>query len=291
MDKRFTIDKITTERVKTVFGYENRLSVTDINGRTFDDYLKIVPREKFYILYDKGTCRIMSSAIDDITLIPITAIKTGVLTWIDKPKDLMLTPFNRPNEKIDITQIVNLVSGNIFMSHTTDAIYHLDRFQKINEFGMIVEDLDKIKEQLLILINPSIYLASYIGFTHTDNNGNKYLQPYRSSDISDLQMLINLPQLINMDVKLYNYKMDGRKIIRDSSDYTKSTKTDDELNVLLATMFNKSMLEKHITNELTSYINSFTSGEDLREKFNLRIEDNNPVSDMYIYILNNYINK
>ena len=291
MNKRFVINNIEVTRIKTAFGYENRVVVTDTDDRTFDDYLKIVPRGKLYILYDNTTCRILSSAIDDVTLIPITAIKTGILTWVDKPTNNKIVPFNRQDEEIDITSIVGLTAGNLFMSNTTDAIYHLDRFQKINEFGMIVEDLDKIKNELLNLISYNILFAEYIGFTHIDSNGNKYLQPYRRTDIADFQILINLPQLINTDIKLYNFKTSNGKIIRDSSDYIKSTKTDDELNVLLATMFNKSMLEKHITNELTTYINSFTSGEALREKFKLRIEDNNPVSNMYMHILDNYINK
>lgn len=291
MSKRFIVEKIEVEKgFDAEFKVPYRIShMYDKDGRSFDDYIKTVPDNKYYIAYDMNTKRIVASCLYDITAIPIiddTNIKL-VYTWINVPANEEVIPFNRKNERIPLRNIAMHTAGNIFMSHETDDIFHLSRYEYINEFGQITFNLNKLKEELKYTIEFEINKIEYIGYTY-EYKSVKYLQPFRTSDINDLKMLIDLPAFDNDDIKLYIHINDYE---RDSSQFNKSSMTDGELNNMLARMFKLNISRKNIINEMNAYIDTFTDGHLLYNKFNCRINDKNVLeTDMYKYIIDKYIN-
>lgn len=291
MNKKFIVDKIFTETLVneiTKMPYTIHKPV-DKDGKLFSNYIKEVPDEKFYIMYDSKSHRIIASCLYDITALPVMVDPNLnlVFTWIDVPESGYIVPFNRKDEKITITDIAGHTAGNIFISDQTDDFFHLNRFEYLNEFDQIILDIDLLKNDINFTIDNSIDKAEYIGFKFTYKN-NDYLQPYRSEDITNLKILIDLPAFTNEDVKLY-IASDIYK--RDSSNYVACSMTDDELKDLLARMFKCSMDRKVIKRKIEEYLDTFTDGKELFKSIGCRINEHNTLeTDLHKYILDGIIN-
>lgn len=291
MNKKFIVDKIFTETLVneiTKMPYTIHKPV-DKDGKLFSNYIKEVPDEKFYIMYDSKSHRIIASCLYDITALPVMVDPNLnlVFTWIDVPESGYIVPFNRKDEKITITDIAGHTAGNIFISDQTDDFFHLNRFEYLNEFDQIILDIDLLKNDINFTIDNSIDKAEYIGFKFTYKN-NDYLQPYRSEDITNLKILIDLPAFTNEDVKLY-IASDIYK--RDSSNYVACSMTDDELKDLLARMFKCSMDRKVIKRKIEEYLDTFTDGKELFKSIGCRINEHNTLeTDLHKYILETMIN-
>lgn len=291
MNKKFIVDKIFTETLVneiTKMPYTIHKPV-DKDGKLFSNYIKEVPDEKFYIMYDSKSHRIIASCLYDITALPVMVDPNLnlVFTWIDVPESGYIVPFNRKDEKITITDIAGHTAGNIFISDQTDDFFHLNRFEYLNEFDQIILDINLLKTEISYTIDSSIDKAEYIGFKFTYKN-NDYLQPYRSEDITNLKILIDLPAFTNEDVKLY-IASDIYK--RDSSNYVTCSMTDDELKDLLARMFKCNMDRKVIKRKIEEYLDTFTDGKELYKTLNCRINEFNTLAtDLDKYILDTIVN-
>ena len=291
MNKKFIVDKIFTETLVneiTKMPYTIHKPV-DKDGKLFSNYIKEVPDEKFYIMYDSKSHRIIASCLYDITALPVMVDPNLnlVFTWIDVPESGYIVPFNRKDEKITITDIAGHTAGNIFISDQTDDFFHLNRFEYLNEFDQIILDIDLLKNDISYTIDSSIDKAEYIGFKFTYKN-NDYLQPYRSEDITNLKILIDLPAFTNEDVKLY-IASDIYK--RDSSNYVTCSMTDDELKDLLARMFKCNMDRKVIKRKIEEYLDTFTDGKELFKSIGCRINEYNTLeTDLHKYILDTIVN-
>lgn len=291
MNKKFIVDKIFTETLVneiTKMPYTIHKPV-DKDGKLFSNYIKEVPDEKFYIMYDSKSHRIIASCLYDITALPVMVDPNLnlVFTWIDVPESGYIVPFNRKDEKITITDIAGHTAGNIFISDQTDDFFHLNRFEYLNEFDQIILDIDLLKNDISFTIDNSIDKAEYIGFKFTYKN-NDYLQPYRSEDITNLKILIDLPAFTNEDVKLY-IASDIYK--RDSSNYVTCSMTDDELKDLLARMFKCNMDRKVIKRKIEEYLDTFTDGKELFKSIGCRINEYNTLeTDLHKYILDTIVN-
>ena len=291
MNKKFIVDKIFTETLVneiTKMPYTIHKPV-DKDGKLFSNYIKEVPDEKFYIMYDSKSHRIIASCLYDITALPVMVDPNLnlVFTWIDVPESGYIVPFNRKDEKITINDIAGHTAGNIFISDQTDDFFHLNRFEYLNEFDQIILDINLLKTEISYTIDSSIDKAEYIGFKFTYKN-NDYLQPYRSEDITNLKILIDLPAFTNEDVKLY-IASDIYK--RDSSNYVTCSMTDDELKDLLARMFKCNMDRKVIKRKIEEYLDTFTDGKELYKTLNCRINEFNTLAtDLDKYILDIIVN-
>ena len=291
MNKKFIVDKIFTETLVneiTKMPYTIHKPV-DKDGKLFSNYIKEVPDEKFYIMYDSKSHRIIASCLYDITALPVMVDPNLnlVFTWIDVPESGYIVPFNRKDEKITITDIAGHTAGNIFISDQTDDFFHLNRFEYLNEFDQIILDINLLKTEISYTIDSSIDKAEYIGFKFTYKN-NDYLQPYRSEDITNLKILIDLPAFTNEDVKLY-IASDIYK--RDSSNYVTCSMTDDELKDLLARMFKCNMDRKVIKRKIEEYLDTFTDGKELFKSIGCRINEFNTLAtDLDKYILDTIVN-
>ncbi len=291
MNKKFIVDKIFTE---TLVNEITKMPYTiykpiDREGKLFSDYIKEVPDEKFYIMYDSKSHRIIASCLYDITALPVMVDPklNLVFTWIDVPESGYIVPFNRKDEKITINDIAGHTAGNIFISDQTDDFFHLNRFEYLNEFDQIILDINLLKTEISYTIDSSIDKAEYIGFKFTYKN-NDYLQPYRSEDITNLKILIDLPAFTNEDVKLY-IASDIYK--RDSSNYVTCSMTDDELKDLLARMFKCNMDRKVIKRKIEEYLDTFTDGKELFKSIGCRINEYNTLeTDLHKYILDTIVN-
>ena len=291
MSKKFIVERIEVEEhfnshSKMPFKIYKPISK---DGKLFADYIKEVPDGKFYILYDSNTHRVLASSFHDITTLPVLTEPdlNLVFTWIDVPESKSIIPFNRKNEVIKLDSIANHSAGNIFISNSTDDFFHLNRFEYLNEFDQIILDINLLKKDISYTIDSSIDKAEYIGFKFTYKN-NDYLQPYRSEDINNLKILIDLPAFTNEDVKLY-IASDIYK--RDSSNYVTCSMTDDELKDLLARMFKCNMDRKVIKRKIEEYLDTFTDGKELFKSIGCRInEHNTPETDLHKYILDTMIN-
>ncbi len=291
MNKKFIVDKIFTE---TLVNEITKMPYTiykpiDREGKLFSDYIKEVPDEKFYIMYDSKSHRIIASCLYDITALPVMVDPklNLVFTWIDVPESGYIVPFNRKDEKITINDIAGHTAGNIFISDQTDDFFHLNRFEYLNEFDQIILDINLLKTEISYTIDSSIDKAEYIGFKFTYKN-NDYLQPYRSEDITNLKILIDLPAFTNEDVKLY-IASDIYK--RDSSNYVTCSMTDDELKDLLARMFKCNMDRKVIKRKIEEYLDTFTDGKELFKSIGCRINEHNTLeTDLHKYILDTIVN-
>ena len=291
MNKKFIVDKIFTETLVneiTKMPYTIHKPV-DKDGKLFSNYIKEVPDEKFYIMYDSKSHRIIASCLYDITALPVMVDPNLnlVFTWIDVPESGYIVPFNRKDEKITINDIAGHTAGNIFISDQTDDFFHLNRFEYLNEFDQIILDINLLKTEISYTIDSSIDKAEYIGFKFTYKN-NDYLQPYRSEDITNLKILIDLPAFTNEDVKLY-IASDIYK--RDSSNYVTCSMTDDELKDLLARMFKCNMDRKVIKRKIEEYLDTFTDGKELFKSIGCRINEYNTLeTDLHKYILDTIVN-
>lgn len=291
MNKKFIVDKIFTE---TLVNEITKMPYTiykpiDREGKLFSDYIKEVPDEKFYIMYDSKSHRIIASCLYDITALPVMVDPklNLVFTWIDVPESGYIVPFNRKDEKITINDIAGHTAGNIFISDQTDDFFHLNRFEYLNEFDQIILDIDLLKNDISFTIDNSIDNAEYVGFKFTHND-NKYLQPYRMNDITNLKLLIDLPAFTNDDIKLYK-DLDIYK--RESSNYDVSSMSDDELTELLTRMVKLNMSRKVIRRAVEDYIDTFTDGKELYKTLNCRINEfNTLVTDLDKYILDTIVN-
>ena len=160
MNKKFIVDKIFTETLVneiTKMPYTIHKPV-DKDGKLFSNYIKEVPDEKFYIMYDSKSHRIIASCLYDITALPVMVDPNLnlVFTWIDVPESGYIVPFNRKDEKITITDIAGHTAGNIFISDQTDDFFHLNRFEYLNEFDQIILDIDLLKNDISFTIDNSI---------------------------------------------------------------------------------------------------------------------------------------
>ena len=291
MNKKFIVDKIFTETLVneiTKMPYTIHKPV-DKDGKLFSNYIKEVPDEKFYIMYDSKSHRIIASCLYDITALPVMVDPNLnlVFTWIDVPESGYIVPFNRKDEIITLDSIAGHSAGNIFISNSTDDFFHLNRFEYLNEFDQIILDINLLKTEISYTIDSSIDKAEYIGFKFTYKN-NDYLQPYRSEDITNLKILIDLPAFTNEDVKLY-IASDIYK--RDSSNYVTCSMTDDELKDLLARMFKCNMDRKVIKRKIEEYLDTFTDGKELFKSIGCRINEYNTLeTDLHKYILDTIVN-
>ena len=291
MNKKFIVDKIFTETLVneiTKMPYTIHKPV-DKDGKLFSNYIKEVPDEKFYIMYDSKSHRIIASCLYDITALPVMVDPNLnlVFTWIDVPESGYIVPFNRKDEKITITDIAGHTAGNIFISDQTDDFFHLNRFEYLNEFDQIILDIDLLKNDISFTIDNSIDDAEYVGFKF-NHNDNKYLQPYRMDDITNLKLLIDLPAFTNDDIKLYK-DLDTYK--RESSNYDVCSMSDGELTELLTRMVKLNMSRKVIRKSVEAYIDTFTDGKELFKSIGCRINEYNTLeTDLHKYILDTIVN-
>ena len=291
MNKKFIVDKIFTDTLVnelTKLTYKIHKPV-DTDHKSFSNYIKEVPDEKFYIMYDSKSHRIIASCLYDITALPVMVDPNLnlVFTWIDVPESGYIVPFNRKDEKITITDIAGHTAGNIFISDQTDDFFHLNRFEYLNEFDQIILDIDLLKNDISFTIENSIDDAEYVGFKF-NHNDNKYLQPYRMDDITNLKLLIDLPAFTNDDIKLYK-DLDTYK--RESSNYDVCSMSDGELTELLTRMVKLNMSRKVIRKSVEAYIDTFTDGKELYKTLNCRINEFNTLAtDLDKYILDTIVN-